>query len=340
MLRFTGLGIAASTLLLGALPGSAPAWNSIGHQAIAKLAYDQMEDGLKTKLFTILKSHPHYERFLAAHRPVDVSEVEWVIIRSSIWPDWVRPRGKNDPRGSDVTRYHRGEEHYVNVPYVNPKDEKWAAGKTLVDPDLANILSALKQRCNDLKTKTADAADRAIAICWIFHLVGDIHQPLHNVAYFSAKDFATGDLGGNAFGVQVDGKKIRLHTYWDNLLGDDPSFTDDSAEHEAKVFRQAVKVAESLRGLALSDAEKDKLANNRTIASWSEESYGLAKTVGYQKADGSGILEGVVVPFSGSIPDAAPEVGQDYIRAARAVAEVRAVLAGQRLSERIKMLLP
>lgn len=319
------------------VPSRLWAWNSIGHLAIAKLAYDKLDDGEKTKLYDLLKSHPHFTTFFTAGRPDDIDEVEWVIVRSAIWPDWVRPR-RNDTR-ENVTKYHRGEDHYINVPFIDPKDAAAFTGKT-PDPDLANIISALKERCNDLRTRTAAPEDKAVAICWIFHLIGDIHQPLHNVAYFSNDaPFKEGDLGGNKFGIRVNGKKWKLHAFWDDLLGEDSNYTDDSAEHQAKAYRQAMEVAVALRTFALSDADKDKLAKNTTIQSWSDESFELAKTVGYQKPDGSGILDHVAANMNGTIPNAAPEAGDEYAKKAKGVAEVRVVLAGSRLAERIKLLL-
>jgi len=332
------LALGLSGMVLALTAGRAPAWNSVGHLAVAKLAYDQLADGHKTKLFLLLKTHPHYEEFLAAGRPADVNEVEWVVLRASVWPDWVRPRGK-DPRGSGVTRFHRGEDHYVNIPLIDPKDAEFFAGKTLVSPDIMNIVSALQQRGNELKTKTAAPEDQAVALCWLFHLVGDIHQPLHNVAYFSSNPaFVHGDLGGNKFGVRVNGRKWKLHTYWDELLGEDPNYTDDSAERHVKIYKQAMAVAETLRGLSLSQEDKDKLAKNTTFESWSQEGVELARTFAYQKTDGSGVLEGVEVKFNGSMPDSAPEVGAEYDKKAHAIAEVRVVLAGRRLSERMKAL--
>lgn len=330
--------IAASALLTLA-PNSVRAWNSIGHMAIAKLAYDQLSDGQKAKLYMLLQSHPHYEKFLAAGRPAEISEVEWVIVRTSVWPDWVRPRDK-DTRGAEVTRYHRPEDHYVNVPFIDPKDADAFAGKTLIDPDLTNILDALKQRCNEVRTKTTADIDKAVAVCWIFHLIGDIHQPLHNVAYFSdTKEYRRGDLGGNLFGVRAGGQRVKLHAYWDNLLGDDSDYADDSAKHQVEIYQEALKVAALLRGLQLANADQEKLAKNTTFTSWSREGFELAKTVGYQKSDGSGVLAGVPVPFKGPIPNNAPEVGADYVKTARATAEARAVLAGQRLAQRMKVLL-
>ena len=326
------------------LPVAAHGWNSIGHMAVSKLAYDRLSDGQKTRLFGLLKSHPHYELFLAAGRPAEAAEVEWVIVRTSVWPDWVRPRDKGqqkDPRGAEVTRYNRPEDHYVNVPLIDPKDADAFAGKTLIDPDLTNILDALKQRSNEVRTKSTAAADKAVALCWIFHLVGDIHQPLHNVAFFSNK-FRKGDLGGNLFGVRAAGQLVKLHAFWDNVLGDDPNYADDSANHQARIYREALAVADGLRARELTAAEQALLIKNTTFASWSQEGYELAKTVGYRKSgpDGQTVpLAGVVVPFKGPIPDEAQEVGEDYIKTARAVAEARAVLASHRLAQRMQALL-
>ena len=73
-------------------PIRALAWNSIGHLASAKLAYDRLDEQDKAALFALLKAHPHYNSFLAAGRPADIDEREWVILRASVWPDWIRPR--------------------------------------------------------------------------------------------------------------------------------------------------------------------------------------------------------------------------------------------------------
>ena len=316
----------------------ARAWNSIGHMVVVKLACEQLSDGEKLKIFSMLKSHPHYDRFLAAERPAQADEIEWVLMRASIWSDWIRPRNK-DNRG-DVSKYHRGEEHYINIPFIDPKDVDAFQGRTLVSPDLTNILCSLKQRCNEVQIKTAAIEDKAVAICWIFHLIGDIHQPLHNVSYFSSKDaFKNGDLGGNKFGVKINGRKWKLHAYWDDLLGEDATYLDDSGNRQSRIFKQAVSVAESLRGRQLSPAEKESLVKNRTFESWSQEGFELARSFAYQKTDGTGVIEAVEARFDGPIPDDAPELGAEYAKQARAIAELRVILAAQRLAERMRMLL-
>jgi hypothetical protein len=64
-----------------------------------------------------------------------------------------------------------------------------------------------------------------------------------------------------------------------------------------------------------------------------------AKTVAYQKADGGGTLDHVVLTPGEPFPDSAPEVGAKYAEIAHATAGARIVLAGRRLAERMKGLL-
>jgi hypothetical protein len=337
MFRF--LTVALAVALFSLTASHASAWNSIGHMVVAKLAYDQLDAKRQVALYKLLKNHPHYKEFLAAGRPAEIeNEVEWVVLRSAVWPDWIRPRGKNDKRG--VSTYHRAEEHYVTNPFIDPKDEKLFFAKKLVGTDGASIVTALKQRSNDLKTKNASLEDKAVAACWVFHLVGDIHQPLHNASYFSnTPAFKNGDLGGNKFAIKADGRKWKLHAYWDDLLGEDSDYSDDSSAHQTALYREAIKVAESLRGLKLTDADKADLEKNTTFESWSREGFELAKAVCYRKGDGSGLLTPVEAKFNGAIPDDAEEVGKQYIQNARAVAERRVTMAGKRLADRMRELL-
>ena len=268
-----------------------------------------------------------------------MNEAEWVILRASVWPDWVRPRDR-DPRGPAVTKYHRAEDHYVNIPLIEPKDVNALAGRTLVGPDTMNIVCALKQRCNEVRSRSVAAEDRAVAVCWVFHLIGDIHQPMHAVSYFSSGPaFREGDLGGNKFAVKVNGRGMNLHRFWDDVLGDDPKFTDDGADRQARIHKEAVTRATALRGRELADADRERLDRNKTFQSWADESFELARAVAYQGADGTGMLEAVEAKFGQPVPDAAPEVGEKYVERARATAEVRAVLAGRRLADRLRTVL-
>jgi S1/P1 Nuclease len=50
--------------------------------------------------------------------------------------------------------------------------------------------------------KLNDGERKAIALAWLFHLVGDIHQPLHTAQLFTT-EYPQGDRGGNEICVRV-----------------------------------------------------------------------------------------------------------------------------------------
>jgi hypothetical protein len=49
-----------------------------------------------------------------------------------------------------------------------------------------NILTAMAENENVVKNQN-DAERKAIALAWLFHLVGDIHQPLHTAQLFTVE---------------------------------------------------------------------------------------------------------------------------------------------------------
>ena len=61
-----------------------------------------------------------------------------------------------------------------------------------------------------LKSPDAPRNEKRIALRFIAHLVGDIHQPLH-------AGFAE-DRGGNSVDVRFNGRKENLHSLWDTAL--------------------------------------------------------------------------------------------------------------------------
>jgi hypothetical protein len=61
------------------------------------------------------------------------------------------------------------------------------------------------------------APDRAVMLCWLFHLVGDIHQPCHSASLFELAKLPSGDRGGNSTTIEGLPSKS-LHAFWDDLL--------------------------------------------------------------------------------------------------------------------------
>ena len=53
-----------------------------------------------------------------------------------------------------------------------------------------------------VKKQENDGQQRAIALAWLFHLISDVHQPLHTVQLFS-REYPHGDRGGNEVCVRL-----------------------------------------------------------------------------------------------------------------------------------------
>lgn len=85
----------------------------------------------------------------------------------------------------DVRTQHKAQNrppwHYINLPF---RPEGQPDTVQIREPEPINILTALASNESVVKGDN-DAARRAIALSWLFHLVGDIHQPLHAVQLFS-----------------------------------------------------------------------------------------------------------------------------------------------------------
>src|SRR5258707_10011420 len=65
----------------------------------------------------------------------------------------------------------------------------------------------------------APTNQRAVALTWLFHLVGDLHQPLHTIQLFS-REYPHGDRGGNEVCIRLAPERapLDLHRLWDGLL--------------------------------------------------------------------------------------------------------------------------
>src|SRR5262245_51529944 len=65
----------------------------------------------------------------------------------------------------------------------------------------------------------SDPERKVIAVAWLFHLAGDIQQPLHAVQLFTG-EYPTGDRGGNQICVRVTqaGQLLNLHRFWDGVI--------------------------------------------------------------------------------------------------------------------------
>ena len=161
-------------LVLGLLPQSLLGWGRTGHRIVGKVAETYLTKNAKTQIKKLMGHH-------------DLS-------RMSNWADEIK---------SDPDWQHANDWHWCTVPdgedYEMGKHKGLAAEK-------------VKEFINTLKNRKASREDKQVALKFLVHLVGDLHQPLH---------VGNGnDRGGNDIRVKWFGEPTNLHSLWDTKLID------------------------------------------------------------------------------------------------------------------------
>jgi hypothetical protein len=317
LMRAATVLLALSVLLSSLTP--AFAWNAKGHMTVALLAYRKLTDRQKAEIDQLLRAHPHYKTLLADEVPTGVNEAEWAFMRAAVWPDLVRP-DKERQKPEDVTKYHNGPWHYINVPYI-PESERARLGESTFRPNPVNVIVALRECQNVLESKTATPEEKAIHLAWLLHLVGDVHQPMHCVALVTHR-FPEGDRGGNDVGVRDRDKVERLHGFWDDVVGIDAYYPG------------VTKLAERISALPASSPGKPG-----NFEGWVDEGHDLAIKYGYL----DGKLEYVRYDDydSGKMAkEEVPQLPKFYFPQSRDLAQQRIGLAADRLARQISAAIP
>jgi len=161
--------VALITVLLLFSENAVFAWSREGHQIVAEIAYQLLTNATKEKLKAFLGNTS--------------------INDAATWMD--EQRGSNQPQYRYLTTTH-----YINI-------EK---GEKLNPFQKGNIYTELNTVIRDLEN-SANPSDMKINLMILIHLVGDVHQPLH--------DGYGIDKGGNSIHVSLLGKPTNLHSAWD-----------------------------------------------------------------------------------------------------------------------------
>lgn len=170
----------AAILVAFTLPGTAFAWGKTGHRVGGEIAQDYLSRDAQAAITSILG----VER----------------LPEASTWPDFMR---------SSPDEFWQGDSrswHYVTV----PKGETYGDSPA---PDEGDAITALSGFKTILQDPLADPMEKARALRFAVHIIGDLHQPLH------AGDGT--DRGGNDFDVMWFGDRVNLHGVWDTKIVDD-----------------------------------------------------------------------------------------------------------------------
>lgn len=175
-LRAAVAALAAAALVL---PQTSLAWGLTGHRVVGEIAQSLLTTEARIGVAAILENE-------------DLAE-------ASNWPDFMR---------ASPDKFWQEEAsplHYVTVP----------DGKTYAEvgpPPEGDAITALARFRAQVLDRRLPRAQRALALRFIIHVVGDLHQPMH---------VGNGtDRGGNDVKVDFFGQPSNLHSIWDSGLID------------------------------------------------------------------------------------------------------------------------
>ncbi|WP_444912996.1 S1/P1 nuclease [Microbulbifer sp. PAAF003] len=154
----------------------AHAWGDDGHRVVGEIAWHYLDPEVSAEIELLLDEvgEPH-------------------LAESTTWADRIR---------SDETYNWAAPLHYINL------SRDWSTYDEARDcPPAGCILKAIQRYREVLADRSRTKMERAEALMFVAHFVGDLHQPLHTGLY--------SDKGGNDVQVQFYGTETNLHALWD-----------------------------------------------------------------------------------------------------------------------------
>ncbi|MEA3047815.1 MAG: nuclease [Sphingomonadales bacterium] len=121
------------------------------------------------------------------------------LAQAATWPDDMR----SDP--AEFWQRTASPFHFVTVPQGRTYAQAGA-------PPEGDAVTALARFAAVLRDPNASLDDKRLALRFSVHIIGDLHQPLHNGR--------EGDRGGNNVRVTLFGQSTNLHSVWDSGLID------------------------------------------------------------------------------------------------------------------------
>jgi hypothetical protein len=248
--KFPLPSIIAACCGLAALP-PAFAWGELGHEIVAVIAYARLLPSVRRTVDEMLASDDD---------PLTGRD----FVSRSTWADRYRDSDRNTSRA----RYEATHQwHFVNIQIEGGRLESACPSRRLPPATPASagpakdcVVDKIKQFAAELRNPDTPKSERILALKYLLHFVGDLHQPLHAADHH--------DRGGNDVNVLYGNLQspVNLHSYWDTEL-------------VYKLGRNAWTSGSALNG-AINPADV-KAWSAGTPARWARESHEQAKQVAY-----------------------------------------------------------
>jgi hypothetical protein len=298
-----------AALALSARP--AYAWDDFGHRLVARIAWENMTPHARARAIAILRGASHDTGLQGAVTgPLSERQQMELFVFAATWPDVVRDTAQS----LRMEKYHHPTRHFLDTFWMQSTDFGPVQPSPLrSEGDLVRDVPRLNQWLVN-----GNAEEKALALAWLMHLVGDIHQPLHASGRVTPTE-PCGDQGGNLFTLEeipgANGRRRNLHSLWDGIItttlrreGESPDAFLTRAEHEVTSHHPRGEFSGEI--------------GQREFGQWAQASVAIAQRDVYR------------APLVRN--QAAPA---EYREAAFHVAEARIALAGYRLADMLNQAL-
>lgn len=298
-----------SALLLTPI-SNALAWHDMGHMVVAQIAYLKLTPAARARVDQLLVTPPDKRPLIhlcAGYYSRETCEKTYDPITIAVWMD--------DFRGDTLTDEY-DHWHYINF---NPLFDGTPA-RPNVGPLPTNVLDRINWCVNTLRAGTGRDKDDAEVLGFLYHMAGDVHQPLHAATRYTAAR-PDGDAGGNGFSLKTTPEMParNLHFYWDAAAG---LFNYESPKRPLDEAARANmrKIADDL----MKKHPEASLAgaNETEPLAWVKESNAIARNFAYVRAR------------ENETPS------KEYTAEAQNISGQRITLAGYRLAAVLNLLFP
>lgn len=309
MKRPFALLAACAALALGARP--AYAWDDFGHRLVARIAWENMTPQARARAVAILRGASHDTGLQGSVTgTLSPQQQMELFVFAATWPDVVR----DTTQPLRMEKYHHPTRHYIDTFWMQSTDFGPVQPSTLrPDGDLVRDTPRLRQWLAN-----GNAEEKALALAWLEHLVGDVHQPLHASGRVTPTE-PCGDQGGNLFTLEeipnANGRRRNLHSLWDGIItttmrreGESPDAFLTRAEHEVTSHHPRSEFSGEM--------------GQREFSQWAQASVAIAQRDVYRAP----LVRNQAAPAA-------------YREAAFRTAEARIALAGYRLADMLNQAL-
>ena len=229
--------LALIAALAAMLAAPLAAYWEYGHYTVGRIAYDEVRPDTRRAIDRLIRASAELQTPECPIRNIE---------DAAYWPDCIK---QYPDRFSYAYNWHFQNVHIC---------QDFSLTEPCKDGDC--VAAQVERQARILADMKVPTRERLMALAFLTHFVGDLHQPMH------AGDMA--DLGGNrvAANYGIIGGRTNLHSIWDGFL----------AERAISTPRGGAD------GLAASysRAEKDAMKQG-DVVDWSREMWEISRDVAY-----------------------------------------------------------